>query len=123
MSLTLEHRLHDSTDVLAVSGDIDLYTAPQLRHFPHQLLDDGQSHDVVIDLAGVPFMDSMALGVLMGGLKRARLTGGTVRLAAPNALAIKVLGITGLVKIFNTHPDLDHALAAPFDLRTSPSTS
>lgn len=81
----------------------------------HQLLDK-HPHDVVIDLTGVPFLDSMALGVLMGALKRARVVGGTVRLAGPNALATKVLRITGLMRVFSIYPDVAAALASPYDL-------
>jgi anti-sigma B factor antagonist len=119
VSLGLEHHIHDTVDVVTVVGDIDLYSAPKLREMLHRLL-DGHPHDVVIDLSGVPFMDSMALGVLLGALKRARLAGGTVRLAGPNALATKVLRITGLIKSFSIHPDVADALAHPLDLPGTP---
>lgn len=65
MSLHTEHESHSGIDVVTVVGDIDFYSAPQLRERLHQLLDE-RPRDVVIDLSGVPFMDSMALGVLMG---------------------------------------------------------
>ena len=116
MNLVIDHSTHASTDVVKVAGDLDLYTAPQLRERLHQLLVQDTPRDVVIDLSEVPFMDSMALGVLMGALKRARLAGGTVRLAGPNALATKVLSITGLIKSFSIHPDVAEALAHPHDL-------
>lgn len=119
VSLGLEHHLHSTVDVVTVVGDIDLYSAPQLRELLYSLL-DGHPHDIVIDLAGVPFMDSMALGVLLGALKRARLAGGNVRLAGPNAMATKVLRITGLIKSFSVHPDVADALAHPLDLPKAP---
>lgn len=126
MSLQITHHSHHSTqvgsegviEVVTVVGEVDVHTAPQLREKLRQVIDE-QPRDVVVDIAGVPFMDSTALGVLVGALKRARLAGGTLRLAGPDPLASKILRVTGLVKVFSIHPDLANALGSPHPLPES----
>ena len=61
----------DDVWVIALTGEVDLYTAPE---FKQQLLDvigQGASH-VVVDLTDTTFIDSTTLGVLVGGVKRLR---------------------------------------------------
>jgi anti-sigma B factor antagonist len=55
--------------VLAMSGEHDLSTAPELRARLHEL---GDTSAVIIDLDQTTFVDSSILGVLVGGLRRAR---------------------------------------------------
>ncbi|MDQ4070919.1 MAG: STAS domain-containing protein, partial [Actinomycetota bacterium] len=54
-----------------VTGDLDCYTAPQLRSALLALVDDGAQH-VTLDLGRTQFVDSTGLSVLVGGLKRFR---------------------------------------------------
>ena len=54
---------------------------------------------LVVDLDGVPFMDSAGLGVLIGGIRRVREGGGEVALAATQPAMRRLLRITGLDKI------------------------
>jgi anti-anti-sigma factor len=57
--------------VIALSGEVDLYTAPE---FKQQLIDavaEGAKH-VVVDLSKTTFIDSTTLGVLVGGVRRLR---------------------------------------------------
>jgi anti-sigma B factor antagonist len=55
--------------VLAMSGEHDLSTAPELRARLHEL---GETSAIIIDLDETTFVDSSILGVLVGGLRRAR---------------------------------------------------
>jgi len=90
---------HGSAVVLAVSGEIDVHTTPQLRE---ALLGEisNDSPTVVLDLAGVTFIDSTGLSVLITALKRARSLGGDVRLRAPSHQVFKVLELTRLHQVF-----------------------
>jgi len=79
MDLGLAERTDAGWTVLTVSGEIDIATAPSLRERLHALLAEGK-RQIVVDLDDVGFLDSTALGVLVGVLKRARSEDGEVRI-------------------------------------------
>jgi anti-sigma B factor antagonist len=97
--------------VISVTGEVDVYTAPTLREQLNELVADGEYH-LIVDMGGVDFLDSTGLGVLVGGLKRARSHDGTLQLVCDQEKILKVFRITGLTKVFPIHASLDQALAA-----------
>ena len=110
MDLTLNTRTEGQHTVLAVAGEVDVYTAPALRDRIADLLDKGQQR-LVIDLGGVEFLDSTGLGVLVAGLNRAREVGGSLSLVCPQERVLKLFRITGLDEVFTVHSTVDDALA------------
>ena len=92
-------RTHAGWTVVGVEGELDLFSAPQLREAISECLRRG-ANQVLVDLSDVRFVDSTALGVLIGGLKRVRDRGGDMALLGPQRTVRRVLGITGLDKIF-----------------------
>lgn len=99
------------TSIVALSGEIDVYTSPKVKDALGSLIDKG-TYKIVIDLTNVRYIDSTGLGVLIGGLKRVREHGGTVNLVCSNPQIRKIFDITGLVKIFGIFETLDLALEA-----------
>lgn len=97
--------------VVAVTGDVDVATAPALREHLYEAIDEG-THSVVVDLTAVDFIDSVALGVLIGVLKRLRAVDGQFALVAPHERLLKVFRMTALDRVFIIRPTLDGALAA-----------
>ena len=97
--------------VLAVRGEVDVYTAPCLRERLIELVSQG-SHQVVVDLEGVDFLDSTGLGVLVGGLKRLRSHDGDMILVCTQPRILKVFEITGLTKVFSIHDSVESATLA-----------
>jgi anti-sigma B factor antagonist len=85
--------------VIALSGEVDLYTAPE---FKQQLLDviGRGGKEVVVDLSDTTFIDSTTLGVLVGGVKRLRPNGGQLTLVCSDRNITKIFEITGLNKVF-----------------------
>jgi anti-sigma B factor antagonist len=111
-----ENLLLDTSDIGAwtvvdVKGEIDLYTAPSLKEHLHHLAEGGKNR-MAVNLEGVEFMDSTALGVLISGLKRCREAGGTLALVAPREPVRKVLAITGLDRIFPIHDNVEEATSS-----------
>jgi anti-sigma B factor antagonist len=98
--------------VLAVSGEVDVYTAPRLRERLVDLVSQGH-RQIVVDLEGVDFLDSTGLGVLVGGLKRLRSHGGDLSLVCTQARILKVFEITGLTTVFSIADTVDAATATP----------
>ena len=111
MDLTLATREVDGRAVVAVGGEIDVYTAPKLRDCITELVASG-TYDIVIDLERVEFMDSTGLGVLVGGLKKIRTKGGSLSLVCTQERLLKIFRITGLGKVFAIHSSQSEALSA-----------
>jgi anti-sigma B factor antagonist len=99
---------HPPYTVLAVSGEVDVYTAPRLREKLVELVSQG-THQMVVDLEGVDFLDSTGLGVLVGGLKRLRSHEGDLILVCTQPRILKVFEITSLTKVFAIHDSVEAA--------------
>ena len=85
--------------VVAVTGEIDVATSPELRQAIAGVIDDADR--LTIDLSGTTFIDSSGLGVLVGALKRARELGREgVTLRGVQEPVRRVLEITGLTDLF-----------------------
>ncbi|HWD54926.1 MAG TPA: STAS domain-containing protein [Acidimicrobiales bacterium] len=107
----IEERLAGALPVIAVSGEIDVATAPQLRETLHRVIAEGGS-TVVLDLLGITFLDSTALGVLVGALKRCRELGGDLHVVLADPRIMKIFEITGLTNVFTITDSLQAAGAA-----------
>ena len=110
MDLTLETRETDGKTVVAVGGEIDVYTAPKLRDKISELVGNGV-YEIVVDLSAVEFLDSTGLGVLVGGLKKVRAHDGSLALVCNQDRLLKIFRITGLAKVFVIHDSPEAALA------------
>jgi len=86
--------------VIVLEGEVDVYTAPQLKLQMIALLEK-DAKKVVINLEKVDYLDSTALGVMIGGLKRMREKGGNISLVCPSPRIRRIFEITGLDRIFD----------------------
>jgi anti-anti-sigma factor len=86
---------------VAVSGDLDLLTAPALAGLLHGLLDDGR-HRFVIDLAGCRFVDVGGVAVFAEVAQRAAGLGGTVTIRSASDITRRVLDITRISELVTT---------------------
>jgi anti-sigma B factor antagonist len=111
VELSLSTHTQEDHTVLAVGGEIDVYTAPQLRERLIELVEGGNQH-IVVDMEQVEFLDSTGLGVLVGGLKRVRAHDGSLRLVCAQERILKIFRITGLEKVFGIYGSVNEALAA-----------
>jgi anti-sigma B factor antagonist len=110
MELSLSTRTVAGHRVLEVGGEIDVYTAPQLRERLIALVESGDRR-VVVDLANVEFLDSTGLGVLVGALKRLRGVDGEFSLVCAQERLLKIFRITGLDRVFTMYGSVDAATA------------
>ena len=104
-------RLVGTLGLVVLSGEVDIYTAPRFRECLIELLDAGVDK-LVIDLSAVTFIDSTALGVLIGGVRRVRAVGGAMTLVVTSRPVERVLSITGLDRVFDLHATRDAAIEA-----------
>jgi len=96
---------------VTVRGELDLFTAPRLQEALERSIDLG-ARRVVVDLARVTFIDSTALGVLIGVGRQLRAGEGSLDLVCQNGNVRRVLEITGLDAVFALHTSLAGALDA-----------
>ena len=111
VDLTLSTHEAGGTTVVAVGGEIDVYTAPRLRDKFTELVAAG-SYDIIVDMQNVEFLDSTGLGVLVGGLKKVRAHDGSLDLVCTQDRLLKIFRITGLAKVFVIHDSAEAALAS-----------
>ena len=112
MDLVLnEYSAAPGRTVIAVSGEIDVYTAPRLREMLIRLVDEEKYH-LIVDMEGVEFLDSTGLGVLVGGLKRVRSHDGGIDLVCTQGRILRIFRITGLSKVFSIFDSVEQALAS-----------
>jgi anti-sigma B factor antagonist len=111
VDLTLSTREADGITVVAVGGEIDVYTAPRLRDKFTELVAAG-AYDIIVDMQNVEFLDSTGLGVLVGGLKKVRAHDGSLDLVCTQDRLLKIFRITGLAKVFVIHDSAESALAS-----------
>lgn len=118
-SLT-EEPLDGDRHVVAVRGEIDLFTAPELKQKLTEAIEGGKSR-LVVDLSETTFLDSTALGVLIGAVKRLRSREGALVIVNTDQNIAKTFEITGLDQIFTILGTREEAVAALDE--ASPSTA
>ena len=110
MKFGVESVVDGSVTTLAVSGEVDIETSPGLRSGIEKSL--APDRHLIVDLTQVHFMDSTGLGVLVGGLNRARQVGASLSVVCVNTRVLKLFEMTGLLQTFAIHPTLSEAIAA-----------
>lgn len=105
-----EEHPDETTILLTIHGDADLRVAGELGDRLGSAIDEAPVA-LLVDLSGTTFLDSMALGVLLSGMKRLRETGGHFRVIASGAEVRRIFEITLLDQIFELHDSLEEALA------------
>ena len=103
-------QLSDDAYVIALAGEVDLYTAPEFKQELLVVIARGAKH-VVIDLSETTFIDSTTLGVLVGGVKRLRTNDGQLSLICSNRNITKIFEITGLDRVFAIYGTRDEAIS------------
>ena len=99
----------DGVVVLTVRGDVDIATAPELRAGLRGLVE--QYRTVVVDLAGVGFMDSTGLGILVASRNRAVAAGHRLVVVKPQRIVRNALRLVQVDTVIDVYDTLDDALA------------
>ena len=84
-----------SDKVVKVQGEVDAYSAHQLRACLDEVADTPQRR-IVVDVKDVGFIDSSGVGVLVASVKRLRQDGRALVVRGPTRQITKLLEITGL---------------------------
>jgi anti-anti-sigma factor len=85
---------------VALDGEVDLATAPEVRTALLAILGDQRTATLVVDLERVMFLDCAGLGALVGVRNAAVESGRTIRVTNPRPIVRRVLDVTGLSIVF-----------------------
>lgn len=101
--MTLHVRTESAADerrtVIHVAGDVDLETADGLRAALKAAPPQQPGHELVVDLAEVPFLDSSGVQVLLEARMTALAGGGALVVRNPSRMVARVLEVTGVAAI------------------------
>jgi anti-anti-sigma factor len=100
----------DGVSVVAVGGEIDMLSAPELRSAVRAQLDG--STVLVLDMTRVRFLGSAGLAVLVEALQQSKRRGTEFHVVAVDRAVTRPLVATGLGDVFSVFPTVDAALAA-----------
>ena len=105
-----DRKVDEETHVVSVTGEIDLFTAPEFKQRMSELIDAGRSR-LVVDLSETTFIDSSSLGVLIGAHRRLKTRGGRLIVACQTDAIVKTFRITGLDGVFTLASSVEQALS------------
>jgi anti-anti-sigma factor len=97
--------------VIAPTGRIDSATSPELDRVVTAAFDGGEA-SLVIDMAGVDYISSLGLGVLLKSAKRAKAASGSLQLCALQAPVLHVFRISGFDRVLGIHEARSAAVGA-----------
>jgi anti-sigma B factor antagonist len=95
MPLTLSHKQTDGDAVIALDGELDLASAPDLAELAEELVRNG-ADNIIVDAQRLSFCDSSGLRILVSIANDLRPTGGRVAILNPQPIVLRVLELTGL---------------------------
>jgi anti-sigma B factor antagonist len=95
MPLTLSHQQTDGDAVIALDGELDLASAPDLAELAGELVRNG-ADNIIVDAQRLSFCDSSGLRILVSIANELRPTGGRVAIVNPQPVVLRVLELTGL---------------------------
>jgi anti-sigma B factor antagonist len=93
-----------SAAVVTLRGELDASSADELQR--ELALVEVGSGVVIVDLRGVGFVDSTALGALVGTTRRLRQCGGDLKLVVDDPHVLRVLRVTNLDSLIAVMPDV-----------------
>jgi anti-sigma B factor antagonist len=106
-SMDLSTRENDGQVVVALRGELDLADAASVAAALVAVA--AQTPEMIVDLAGLEFIDASGVAALALARVQARRAGGDLLLAAPQGQVLRVLAVIHLAEVFSVHPSVDEA--------------
>jgi anti-sigma B factor antagonist len=100
----------ENTTVLAIEGRLNAVTVAQLKTRMKELVGSDTLH-IILDLAGMTFIDSSGLSAIVSGLKTTGEKGGSLKLVGLSDNTMSIFELTRLARVFDFYANVDEALA------------
>ena len=95
MPFSVQVRTQQGLTEVALSGELDVESAADVRMLFDMLVEDGQVH-VLVDLQLLTFCDSVGLSALISGYHACHTAGGSFRVTRDTGLVSRLLTVTGV---------------------------
>jgi anti-sigma B factor antagonist len=109
--MDINKRTKDEIVILDITGEIDLYNAPEIKDIINKLIEE-QKYNVIINLEKVSYIDSSGIGALISSLSNLKKYQGGLKIINVYASVRKVFELTKLTSFFEIYDSEDDALAA-----------
>lgn len=109
MDIELQSSEKTGTVTLSITGDIDMSTSPRVRERLTPLFTQGRKA-IVVDLSGVPYIDSSGIATLVEGLQWSHSKNSKFRLASLTPAVKDVFEIARLLTVFEVFDSKEEAL-------------
>jgi len=108
MTFKIKSRVKENIGMVAVEGDVDMFTSPNLRD---RLLPffKKQIKGIIVDLTGVSFMDSSGIATLVEGLQWSKKENRQFILTGLGTNVLNALTLTKLNNVFSIKTDTESA--------------
>ena len=105
----------DEKMIIYLSGEIDHHSAKEIREGADRLIISHRPSVFILDLAGVDFMDSSGLGLVLGRYKKIKELGGDMYISNASPRTTKILKMAGVDRIIKS---IEHTEMTPEQERT-----
>lgn len=106
----IKHEAKESVDILHLDGALDAYSFPRLEHALGRLREQSR-HRIILDCSNLDYINSAALGALIGFARQARENGGDLKLASLTPKIFSIVELLGFDKILQVFPDTQLAVS------------
>lgn len=106
--MQVSEKRNNDIAIYNVKGDIDINSSPEVRKVFDRIVNEKMTK-IVINLTGVPYIDSSGLATLVEMLKRTRTYGGKIKLSNLTAKVKSLFEITKLEKLFEIYDTEEEA--------------
>ena len=107
--MKIEVKDYQGMKVMALSGEIDMYSSPALREEMMGLIDKRVT-PLLIDFKGVSYIDSSGIATFVEGLKRMMSYGGRLKLIGLLEEVREIFSFSKLDKVFEIYGSFEDAL-------------
>lgn len=99
----------DKTLYIHLEGELDHYSIIGVKEKIDTAFEPTDCRWMIFDFSKVTFMDSSAIGMIIGRYKNAKERGGTIAIAGLNPSVARIFQISGLAKIIDSYGTVEEA--------------
>lgn len=120
MDLVVDTRFENGYTVVTPRGEVDIATVEVFRGVLAELFIQGRV-DVLVDLDGTTFFDSLGFGALVAARRKAQVFNGSLGIVCSNARMLSLFEITGLDRVFSITSSVEAQPQVVRPLRADPT--